>query len=361
MANKQTVISRPAARRERVLIESVGDEAVIFNLDTRASHALTPLAAAVYAYADGTNDLTAIAELASARLDATVTEAEVATVIELLGELELLEGPELTLVSGLSRRDAIKTFAAVGAGAALITTVTPTAAAAATTGQTGLGNYQMCALYNGNVADNVTQSVVVNSSNIPTARTDNLLIPGVGSWSNGVGVSLPSSNGYDIMPSPGVVGVKLTNSGGTVLNSYTFTNPSDPWTTGTVGNNSYHETTVTYGQTCQYLSAAKQGNGSYSYSVASGSWQCVPCDGGDGYQCCSVVCAPAGYGYNWSTPESTGAPTAPYVEYTGCGYQTVNQDLTGCDDPGVPDWQNFSYYAKYCTSYECTRNGTCKS
>ena len=330
----QAVVSRPVARSERLLVENVGDEAVIFDLETRASHALKPLAAAVYTYADGLNSVAEIAELASYRLATPVTEAEVAEVVAVLGELELVKAQ--ASVSGLSRRDALKTFAAVGAGAALITTVSASAAAAATTGQTAWGNYQFCAVGSSRSSppDNVTQTVTVGSNGAANAKTDNVLIPGVGTWSDGTAVSVPSTGAYDIMPQPGVVAIKIGSTTTTLTG-----NAADPWETSSYSGQSYEHTTVAYGGTCSYL-AAKLASGKYTYSVATGSWQCVPCDGGDQYQCCSVVCAPASYGYNWGSPESSGTPASPNAQYTGCGYDTITgSQADTCSDVGVPDYE----------------------
>ncbi len=75
-----------------------------------------------------------------------MTETDVAEVVAQLAELELLDAPELDLdeSDGFSRRDALKTIAAVGAGAALISTVTAGTAMASSASQAKLGDDQSC-------------------------------------------------------------------------------------------------------------------------------------------------------------------------------------------------------------------------
>jgi hypothetical protein len=132
-SKKQTLISRPLARTENVVVESVGDETVIYDTDAHVAHALKPLAAAVYTYADGKNTPSEIAELASYRLATTVTESDVVAAIEQLDASALLDGPVLDVHSGISRRTALKTFAAAGAGSMLVMSVATSAASACVT------------------------------------------------------------------------------------------------------------------------------------------------------------------------------------------------------------------------------------
>jgi hypothetical protein len=132
-SRKQTQISRPQARTEKLVVENLGDEMVIYDLDTNVAHALKPLAAAVYTYADGERTPAEIAELASYRLSASITEAEVAEAIDQLDSLSLFVSPIIDVHTGLSRRQALKTFAAAGGGAMLVMSVATTAAQACVT------------------------------------------------------------------------------------------------------------------------------------------------------------------------------------------------------------------------------------
>jgi hypothetical protein len=116
---KQTAISRPIARAEGLLVESVGDETVIYDLDTKEAHCLKALAATVFMYSDGTRTAADIAELSSYRLETTVSEDEVKDAVKQLESVSLIETP-LVVLDGLSRRDAIKRFGTI-AGVATAT------------------------------------------------------------------------------------------------------------------------------------------------------------------------------------------------------------------------------------------------
>jgi len=131
MAKKnQTSINYPRARDENVVVEAVGDETVIYDLDTHVAHALKPLAAAVYMYADGKNTVSEIAELASYRLETTVTEADAEDALAQLESISMLSTPVLDINTGISRRTALKTFAAAGAGSMLVLSIATSAAGA---------------------------------------------------------------------------------------------------------------------------------------------------------------------------------------------------------------------------------------
>lgn len=301
-SKKHTVIARPLARTERLLVEAVGDEAVIFDLDTRSSHALKPLAAAVFSYADGSNTVAEIADLVSHRLATQVSETDVDDVVAQLAELGLLDAPELDLDgSGVSRRDVLKTFAAVGAGAALISTVTAGTALASAGTQAQLGDDQACELSHGGS-----------------------MIPKAGPYAGYV-FPLPETTSWQ----PPGGGPPITGIGG----GATF--------------NGHAVSTSYYGTSCTYLvyNGGKSGTCN-DYRKEPGVWECVPCDG-PAFACCQVVCAPAGYGYDWSFA-GTAPPGPGNQPYTGCGTNTVGS----CPSPGSPDWtqvQPYGYYGKYCT------------
>jgi hypothetical protein len=301
-SKKHAVISRPVARTERLLVEAVGDETVIFDLESRSSHALKPLAAAVFNYADGSHTVAEISELVSYRLATPVTEEEVVEVVAQLAELDLLDAPELDVDgSGLSRRDALKTFAAVGAGAALISTVTAGTALASSAGQSKLGDDQACVVPGGG----------------------RFMSPTTGPYAGWL-FPQPDATSYTV---PGTDMTFTGLAGGAVFN-------------GQGVNDSY------YGTSCTYLNYNGQGiHDCNNFKEAKGVWQCVPCDGPT-WTCCQVVCAPAGYGYDWG--KGVPAPTgAGYLPYSGCGTEKIGS----CPSPGSPDWTAppYNYYGKYCT------------
>lgn len=138
-----SVTNSPLARSKRLVIETVGDETVIYDLDTNVAHALKPLAASVFMYADGKHSVAEITELASYRLDSDVTESEVAEAVSQLEALSLLDSPALTVTEhGVSRRDALKAFATAGAGTMLISSVAAPAALASTCVGLDCGQYK---------------------------------------------------------------------------------------------------------------------------------------------------------------------------------------------------------------------------
>lgn len=132
-SRKQTVLIRPIARATGLLVETVGDETVVYDLESKEAHCLKSLAAVVFAHADGRNTAAEIAELAEYRLGRTVSEAEVAEAVAQLEQRALLDTP-LVVRDGLSRREAVQRFAAAAAAGPLIVSVmAPTALASGST------------------------------------------------------------------------------------------------------------------------------------------------------------------------------------------------------------------------------------
>ena len=147
--------SLPKARTEALLVEQVNAETVVYDLDSKDVHCLSPLAAAVYEYCDGHTAVSRIAELAQERLGEPVTEDEVSAALSQLDERSLLETPPLILQQGISRRDLAKKSAKYGAAVASVpliaSIVAPTAMAQGSlipigcTGCGGAGANQQCA------------------------------------------------------------------------------------------------------------------------------------------------------------------------------------------------------------------------
>lgn len=142
---------RPLARAEGLLVETIGDETVVYDLESKEAHCLKGLAAVAFAQADGINDLADIAELAGYRLSRPVTADEVGDSLAQLEEHGLVQAAPADRGNGLSRREALRTFAAAGAGTVLITTVTaPLAAASGTSTCKALGGTYKPACFTGN-------------------------------------------------------------------------------------------------------------------------------------------------------------------------------------------------------------------
>jgi hypothetical protein len=104
----------PEARTERLIVEEVGAEAVVFDEDSAQAHSLSPLAAAVFAGSDGGRSVTELAEFAGARLGESVDVEQVQDALVQLDELGLMAvAPKVISRRALLRKTAAG--AAVGA------------------------------------------------------------------------------------------------------------------------------------------------------------------------------------------------------------------------------------------------------
>lgn len=134
----------PATRPSGLLVEQIADEVVVYDLETKNVHCLSPLAAAVFESCDGRTTPAQAATAASERLDRDVSTDEVLAAAEQLEERSLFHSPMLTLHGsgngngdGLSRRDFARRGALAGAvafAAPLITSIAAPTAAMATSG-----------------------------------------------------------------------------------------------------------------------------------------------------------------------------------------------------------------------------------
>src|SRR5436305_9963595 len=96
MKNKEeSMIQWPLARSEGLLVESVGDEIVVYDEETKEAHCLKALAATVFEYADGSRTTSDIAELAGRRLGTPVSEPNVSDAVAQLEHAGLLKVPLL--------------------------------------------------------------------------------------------------------------------------------------------------------------------------------------------------------------------------------------------------------------------------
>lgn len=120
----------PTARSEGLLTELVGDELVIFDGATNEAHALKPLAAAVFAAADGATPVSELASAASLRLGHDVAVSQVEGALEELESAALLEGSEAS--HGISRRHLLQVGGAAAAGVLVSSALVPALAAAST-------------------------------------------------------------------------------------------------------------------------------------------------------------------------------------------------------------------------------------
>jgi hypothetical protein len=318
--NKQSVIKHPLARSERLLVENIDDETVIYDEDTKVAHALKPLAAAVFLYADGKNSIAEIAELSSYRLAMTVTEAQVDEAVAELDNCALLDAPELESTGGVSRREALRRFGAVGvaagAGTMLISSIAAPMASAA--GLAGFGAPYLCGTGDGNSADPITGNTANGYPAVDYPQPD-----ATSNWNSFIGDACGST--FD-----------CTKPGEPVYTPTTGVCPAD-WTlqrNGTCRENSTGRTYNPSGATTCPSNWTKQ------TVPSSGSYQCVPCDGlvnrNQHYQCCNVVCVPNGVTIAGAITSKGQVNPYTAIPYAGIGYP-----------------------AKYCTTNRCNNTGDC--
>ncbi len=117
----------PAARTDGLLVEHIEGETVVYDVERKAAHALSPLASAVFAEADGRRTLAELAELASERAGRPVTEEQAWDALVELEESALLEAP----TGGFSRRTLVRRGAVVAAIPLVTSVAMPSLALAA--------------------------------------------------------------------------------------------------------------------------------------------------------------------------------------------------------------------------------------
>ena len=128
----------PRAREDGLLEETIGDELLLYDLESHTAHCLTPIAACVWRHCDGEHDVTQLSQLAGA--DASM----VAEALHELRERELVHAePELkpseSNVSGVSRREVIVRVARYGAAAAAGSMIVSATAATPAMASSGCG------------------------------------------------------------------------------------------------------------------------------------------------------------------------------------------------------------------------------
>jgi hypothetical protein len=130
--------SLPRAREDGLLEETLGEELLLYDVESHTAHCLTPIAACVWRHCDGGHDVTQLSQLAGAH------ESLVAEALHELRERELVDAePELTpsesVVSGVSRRQAIVRVARYGAAAAAGSMIVSATAATPAMASSGCG------------------------------------------------------------------------------------------------------------------------------------------------------------------------------------------------------------------------------
>jgi len=121
----------PTARVTGLVVKALGDDVLIYDLETHRAHSVNGIAVAVWRRCDGTRDAARIAT--DLREDGTllsVTEETVQYALGELGRARLLTGPVTRAPAGMTRRQVMRRLGVAAAMALpMVTTiVTPTAA-----------------------------------------------------------------------------------------------------------------------------------------------------------------------------------------------------------------------------------------
>ncbi len=111
----------PVARTKKLLVQSVGNELIVYDRINHDSHCLNPIAARVWQYCDGQHSVEDIAKLLEEELDISQTEAVdvrglVWLTLEELERYQLIETylKQPTETASISRRKVVKTGVLVG-------------------------------------------------------------------------------------------------------------------------------------------------------------------------------------------------------------------------------------------------------
>ena len=122
----------PKARRNKLVIQELPDEVLVYDQDSDKAHCLNQTAALVWKECDGQTDVAAIASRLGAELKAPVDERLVWFALDQLERDNLLESPVMSpaFMSGMTRRQMVRTmgFAAAIAVPVITSILAPTKA-----------------------------------------------------------------------------------------------------------------------------------------------------------------------------------------------------------------------------------------
>jgi hypothetical protein len=109
---------RPRALRTGLLVQTVGDQQVVYDQKRQRLHVLNRTTSLVWRHCDGQRTLSDLVELVGRELDAAVDESVIRLALEQLTEARLLEGAAASTsgTESLSRREMLQRAAAVAVG-----------------------------------------------------------------------------------------------------------------------------------------------------------------------------------------------------------------------------------------------------
>ena len=117
----------PRARQERLVVEELPDETLVYDLSRHKAHCLNRTSALVWRHCDGHTTLAEMAALLEKEVGIPADEAVVWMALDRLGRARLLQQP-VSLPAGVarySRREAMRTLG-LGAGLSLLVPVVET-------------------------------------------------------------------------------------------------------------------------------------------------------------------------------------------------------------------------------------------
>jgi Coenzyme PQQ synthesis protein D (PqqD) len=137
----------PVARREGLLVETLPDEVLVYDLDRKKAHCLNQTAALIWQHCDGRRDVSEIALALSHHLNSPIDEEVVWYGLKSLSKSRLLEGEVVrpSHVPNVSRRDLIRKIGFAVSIPLVISVLAPEASAAnSCVGRVCQGNPTIC-------------------------------------------------------------------------------------------------------------------------------------------------------------------------------------------------------------------------
>ncbi|HEX3083106.1 MAG TPA: PqqD family peptide modification chaperone [Pyrinomonadaceae bacterium] len=109
---KNVRLTKPRARKEGLIVQSLPDETLVYDLDRDLAHCLNQTAALVWNQCDGSRTTKQIARAVSSDLDHPIDENFVWLALDQLGRNHLLiDSAPLPHVSGMNRREVMRALA----------------------------------------------------------------------------------------------------------------------------------------------------------------------------------------------------------------------------------------------------------
>jgi Coenzyme PQQ synthesis protein D (PqqD) len=132
----------PLARRDGLVVKTVGDEVLVYDLERARAHSLDALAAAIWRQCDGRRPVAALAAAVRAETGVPVTAAAVEYGLAALDRARLLAGARP--VPGPTRRQVLARIGTAAAIPLVLSITAPTAAQAQSRSQVCAGRGNGC-------------------------------------------------------------------------------------------------------------------------------------------------------------------------------------------------------------------------